>query len=113
MKLSRAQWMIILAVVLTTAIGIVTNLATIGVPQWLQPHLWLSWPLLALLIILLVIVSLNQAHPRVISESGKVNLDQFVRTVKEIERIARVDPDIENIDDWGKRLLEWEKTSKA
>ena len=66
MKLTRAQWLILVGALLTIAIQVVTNIATDQMPEWIKPCLWLAWPLLGLLTVLFLIVTLRQptAGPR-------------------------------------------------
>lgn len=61
MKLTHSRLYLLLAL-LTVAIGVVTSLATSQLPIWLQPYLWLSWPILGVLAVIFVILSVYQAH---------------------------------------------------
>ena len=56
MKLTRPQMLVLIGIV-TVVIAIVTNVATNQIPERLKPYLWLSWPLLGLLIIVLVVLT--------------------------------------------------------
>jgi hypothetical protein len=48
---SRVLWLVVIADVLTAAVAVLTNLATDVVPESWQPHLWLAWPVLAVLVL--------------------------------------------------------------
>lgn len=108
MRLTRAQWTIGIITLLTAVLAIVTNLATFDVPIALKPYLWLSWPVLAILVILLVVASIRGVEDGSILPPNEDNIDRFVRTVSEIEQITSIDPSLENADDWADRLSEWE-----
>ncbi len=58
--MTRARLYFLLAL-LTVAVGITTNIATSQMPDWLKPHLWLSWPLLGILALLFVFLSVRQS----------------------------------------------------
>jgi len=61
MKLSHSSLLYFLLALLTVAIGVATNFATSQIPSWLQPHLWLSWPILGLLALVFIILSVVEA----------------------------------------------------
>lgn len=61
MRLTRSQLYLLLAL-LTVAIGVVTNVATDQMPTWIQPYLWLSWPILGVLTVLFIALSVHQAR---------------------------------------------------
>jgi formylglycine-generating enzyme required for sulfatase activity/energy-coupling factor transporter ATP-binding protein EcfA2 len=61
MRLTRSQLYLFLAL-LTVAIGVVTNVATGQMPAWLQPYLWLSWPILVVLAVIFIILSVVQVR---------------------------------------------------
>jgi pimeloyl-ACP methyl ester carboxylesterase len=48
---SRVLWLVVIADVLTAAVAALTKLATGVVPKSWQPHLWLAWPVLAVLVL--------------------------------------------------------------
>jgi tetratricopeptide (TPR) repeat protein len=62
MRLTRSQLYVLLLAILTVAVGAVTNVATGQMPPWIQPYLWLSWPILGVLVVLFVALSLYQAR---------------------------------------------------
>ena len=62
MRLTRSQFSVLLLAILTVAVGAVTNVATGQMPPWIQPYLWLSWPILGVLAVLFVALSLYQAR---------------------------------------------------
>lgn len=61
MKLTRSSLLYLLLALLTVVIGIVTNIATNQVPDWIKPYLWLSWPILLVLTSLFIALSVHQA----------------------------------------------------
>lgn len=61
MRLTRSQLYLLLAL-LTVAVGVVTNVATNQMPTWIQPYLWISWPILGVLALLFIILSVYQAR---------------------------------------------------
>jgi formylglycine-generating enzyme required for sulfatase activity/energy-coupling factor transporter ATP-binding protein EcfA2 len=60
MRLTRSQLYVLLLAILTVAIGVLSNIAAGQMPSWLQPHLWLSWPILVVLTGLFVVLSVYQ-----------------------------------------------------
>ena len=58
-KTTKIFLIAILFVVLNIILEIVSNIATNQVPTWLEPYLWLSWPILGILAILLIILTLH------------------------------------------------------
>jgi len=62
MRLTRSQLYVLLIAILTVAVGAVTNVATGQMPPWIQPYLWLSWPILGVLVVIFVALSLYQAR---------------------------------------------------
>jgi hypothetical protein len=63
MNLTRSRLYLLLAL-LTVAVGVVTNIATNQMPDWLQPYLWLSWPLFVVLTLLFIILSAKEPKPK-------------------------------------------------
>lgn len=63
MRSSRSRIYIWLAL-LTVIVGVVTNVATSQIPAWLQPYLWLSWPILAVFAFVFVLLSVREALGR-------------------------------------------------
>ncbi len=61
MNLTRSRLYLLLAF-LTVTVGIVTNVATDQMPHWCKPYLWLSWPILGLLVVLFIAISVRQAR---------------------------------------------------
>ena len=61
MKRSRLLFYVLLAF-LGVAVGVVTNIATSQIPPWLQPYLWLSWPILIILALLFIVFSVLDAR---------------------------------------------------
>jgi hypothetical protein len=79
MRLSRSSLLYFSLALLTVALGVATNVATSRIPPWLQPYLWLSWPVLgvlAFLFIILSVVAARQEKPHVprASELAEPNL---------------------------------------
>ena len=75
MRLTRSQLYLLLLGILTVAVGVATNTATSQMPPWIQPYLWLSWPLLGVLAVFFVALSVYQARqhsaqPPRLSEPG-------------------------------------------
>jgi len=64
MRLTRSQFYVLLLAILTVAVGAMTNVATGQMPTWLQPYLWLSWPILGVLVVLFIILSVHQTHQK-------------------------------------------------
>jgi len=62
MRLTRSQLYVLLIAILTVAVGIATNVATSQMPPWIQPYLWLSWPILGVLAVLFIALSVSQAR---------------------------------------------------
>jgi tetratricopeptide (TPR) repeat protein len=62
MKLGRATAIVILLVVLTAAVGVVTNVATDQMPDWIQPYWWVDWLVLAMLVVMLAVVAAMQGR---------------------------------------------------
>ena len=62
MKLSGSRLYVLLLAVMTFAVGVVTNVATNQMPTWLQPYLWLSWPILGVLFVLFIVLSVYHVH---------------------------------------------------
>ena len=52
---------VVLFALVSLAIGIVSNVASSQFPDWLQPYLWLSWPLLAILVALAIALGIYDA----------------------------------------------------
>jgi tetratricopeptide (TPR) repeat protein len=112
MRLTRTQWTIGIITLLTAVLAIVTNLATFDIPATLEPYLWLSWPVLVVLIVLLVVASIHSAEDNSTLLSNEDDIDRLVRKVSEVEQITSIDPILENADDWADKLSEWEKIGK-
>jgi len=68
--MTRARLYFFLAL-LTVAVGIMTNVATGQMPEWLKPHLWLSWPILGILALLFIIFSVRQSNDESSTSSRK------------------------------------------
>jgi hypothetical protein len=65
MRLTRSQLYVLLLAVLAVAIPVLTNVATGQMPAWLQPHLWLAWPILVVLAVMFIVMSVKSATPGV------------------------------------------------
>jgi energy-coupling factor transporter ATP-binding protein EcfA2 len=64
MKLNRSQLSLLLLAILALAIGLVTNVASGQIPESLKSHLWYSWPVLGVLVLIFLIVTwLTQDSP--------------------------------------------------
>jgi tetratricopeptide (TPR) repeat protein len=68
MKLTRYQLYVLLLGLVIVAVGVATNVATSQMPPWIQPYLWLSWPILVVLAILFIIISVLQARAERLQE---------------------------------------------
>lgn len=113
MRLSRAQWTVTTITLVTTALAVVTNLATAQVPQWLQPYVWLSWPILGCLVVLLVLLSiLNTKEGTPVVHMPGDKIDQYVRAVAEAEQSTGVDPTLEKVENWAEVLTAWESLAR-
>lgn len=44
------------------AVGVASNVASNQFPEWLQPHLWLSWPILGILVLITIILSMYESN---------------------------------------------------
>lgn len=65
---SISQKTLIIVILVEIAVGIVSNVLVDLLPIWLKPYLWLAWPLLVLLVVMLIVTRLLQtgASPRVL-----------------------------------------------
>lgn len=115
MKLIRTQWTIAAATIITAVLAIVTNLATFELPDLIQPYLWISWPVVLFLTILLVVISVIGAksdhHKIMFLDENAV--DQFARVVSEAEQITSIDPVLEHVSEWAEKLATWEATGRS
>jgi len=75
-KLTRAQWFVLILTILTVAIGVATNFATVQSPAWVQTYPWLTWVVLGGLVIVFVVVSLFQARESQRDRSPSSESDQ-------------------------------------
>ncbi|MGS2612951.1 NACHT domain-containing protein [Micromonospora sp. LZ34] len=53
---------IVLSVICVALLGVATNVATGALPQGWSPYLWVAWPLLILLVLVLVVVEVSGAR---------------------------------------------------
>ena len=60
MRFSKSQFVVILLALVMVAIGVAGSVAVNQIPSQFQPHLWLAWPVLAVLIIILIVLSSYQ-----------------------------------------------------
>jgi len=63
LKKSRSLFYALLALI-TVAVGIITNIATTQVPGWLQPFLWIAWPILGVLTIFFIVLTVRNTHEK-------------------------------------------------
>lgn len=52
---------LVLVSFISLAIGIASNVAASQFPEWLQPHLWLSWPILIISSVLAIVLTIYDA----------------------------------------------------
>lgn len=57
MRLTSSRLYVLLLAILTVAIGVVAEFVAGQMPTWIQPYLWLSWPILGVLIVLFIVLS--------------------------------------------------------
>ena len=63
MRVSRTVIYLFLAI-LPILVGVITNYATSYIPDKLKPYIWLSWPILGFLLLLIIVFSLIEAHQK-------------------------------------------------
>lgn len=63
---------VVLSVICVALLGVATNVATGALPQGWSPYLWVAWPLLILLVLVLVVVEVSGARePRGIGPASE------------------------------------------
>ncbi|MDO3703603.1 NACHT domain-containing protein [Micromonospora sp. C28SCA-DRY-2] len=76
---------VVLSVICLALVGVVTNVATGALPEGWSPYLWLAWPLLILLVLVLVAVEvLGAREPRGAAPAGAARARRVL-----LERVRR------------------------
>lgn len=52
----------VLGVLCAAALGVATNVATAALPEAWRPHLWIAWPVLAVLIVVIVVLEIRRSR---------------------------------------------------
>jgi energy-coupling factor transporter ATP-binding protein EcfA2 len=81
MKLTRSQLLFILAA-LTIIIAVITNIATEQVPESLKGHLWMAWPLLAVLAAVFLLLTYLSSREESKAPSPKFSLKDYYAALK-------------------------------
>ena len=87
----RYIWILILLVFLTGISGIVGNIATNAIPQQLQEHTWIAWPVFGVLLILIIVLTIWQTNfekkPKKVEQQKTLEDEQFDPQPKETKDI--------------------------
>ncbi|WP_200210145.1 NACHT domain-containing protein [Micromonospora coerulea] len=81
----RRVIMVALSVIVVALLGVATNVATGALPEGSSPYLWLAWPLLILLVVVLVVIEATRGRePRLAATASPARARRVL-----LERVRR------------------------
>lgn len=109
MRLTNAQRIAILILILSFIIALLTNIATYNLPAWVQARTWLAWPLILCALIFLVIATLKEkSHEDTAEHLEPDQIDQYLHTVSDAEELVESDPGLQQTVNSSGKSEEWE-----